>query len=329
MAETPDMEAVIAKIKKLLALGQNNDNEHQAAAAMAKVQELLEAYNLDMSALGSSGKGAQRSDTTKKGGLYSWQRKLWEAVATLNFCYYVSLKGLQKGAVYEHRLIGSHANVVATEVMAKYLQETIERLAQRWAKDTGYSSVFVREAIAYREGMSARIVDRLHERRYAVLEEERQREEERKREEARTGVAPNSTALTLVSVISTEADFNNDYLQGWEMGTTAKNRHERELRQKAWEAANAEKQRKWDEWAKAHPEEAARIKAQLEAENKAWWEKYRMKKGKSRSQGVARERRLTAEEQRMRLGAYHEGHARGGSVSIDQQIDKANTARIG
>ena len=165
MAETPDMEAVIAKIKKLLALGQNNDNEHQAAAAMAKVQELLEAYNLDMSALGSSGKGAQRSDTTKKGGLYSWQRKLWEAVATLNFCYYVSLKGLQKGAVYEHRLIGSHANVVATEVMAKYLQETIERLAQRWAKDTGYSSVFVREAIAYREGMSARIVDRLHERR--------------------------------------------------------------------------------------------------------------------------------------------------------------------
>lgn len=331
MSDQTDMGSVIRKIEKLLALGQNNDNEHQAAMAMAKVQAMLEEYNLDMSVLGKSGKGTHqaRKEQTGKGGLYSWQRKLWQAVAELNFCHYLSIKGLAKGSVYEHRLIGSHVNVISTEVMAKYLQQTVERLAQQWAKDNLYKSVFVREAIAYREGMAARVVQKLVDRRYERLNEERAKEEQRKRDEAASGIVTGN-AMTLVQVISTEADFNNDYLNGWELGTTAQNRHDYDIRSKAamakYEAEQAEKRRIWEAWAKANPQAAARQVAEAlrkkQAEEDAWRKKYHNKVYKERY------RKPTPEEERAGLGSYHEGYRKGADVGIDTQVDQTAHKRI-
>ena len=45
--ETPNT-TVIAKIQKLLALGRRGGTEQEADAAMAKAQELLAKYNLDL-----------------------------------------------------------------------------------------------------------------------------------------------------------------------------------------------------------------------------------------------------------------------------------------
>jgi hypothetical protein len=314
------MEAIIRRIEKLLALASNNPNEEEAASALAKAQALLEEHNLDMANLGSSGKGAQRKDTTKNGGLYKWQRSLWQAVSELNFCYYLSIKGLARGSVYEHRIIGSHANVVATEVMAKYLQETVERLAQRWAKDNFYRSVFVREAIAYREGMSQRICERLRTRRDEIVNEEKRKAEERKREQARHAAEPGTTALTILDVISTEADFNNDYLNGWELGTTARNRAKREAEHAAWREQwekERAKQRAWDE---ANPEEAARRRKKEQEELERWRRKE--ERNRRRRKGTERYRKPTAEEERMGLGSYHEGRRKGEEVNLDQQVDR-------
>lgn len=319
--ETVD-ERIIEKIRKLAALANNNDNEHQASAAAAKMQELLEQYNLDMAVLGSSGKGAQRSDTKKTGGLYSWQRRLWKEVATLNFCHYFSIRGLEKGSVYEHRLVGSHANVIATEVMAKYLQDTVEKLAQRWAKENFYKSVFVREAIAYREGMAARIGERLDQRRREMVTKARQEAEERKRDEARTGIVTGN-ALTIVDVISSEEDFNNDYLQGWDMGTTARNRHEADLRYKKWKADNEARE------AAKTPEQKAR-EAEERKRQMAKWAAEDAKRAKRRNKTPPkpRYRRPTAEEERMGLGSYYEGRAKGNEVGIDQQVDRTENRRL-
>lgn len=330
MENPNDMTAVIAKIEKLLALGQNNDNEHQAEAAMAKVMAMLEAHNLDMSQIGTSGKGHQgaaRKDQTGKGGLYGWQRKLWKGVAELNFCHYLSIKGLAKGSVYEHRLIGSHANVVSTEIMAKYLQATIERLAQGWAKDRGYHSVFVRDAIAYREGMADRVVDKLSERRYKVLQEERVREEERKKADAAKGVVTGN-AMTLVQIISTEADFNNDYLNGYELGTTARDRHEADIRYKTYQAEQAKKRAEWDAFKAAHPERAAKMIADelaKKAAEQAKWDKKHRKVAKPYRE---RYRKPTSEEARRNLPAFDHGYHDGGQVGIDTQVDTRNNRRL-
>lgn len=326
--EDKKLEGVIRKIEALL--NTNGCTEAEAQARTEKAQELLEAYNLDMAILGQSGKGAQRKDTKRQGGLYSWQRKLWQAVAELNFCYYMSIRGLARGSVYEHRLIGSHGNVIATEKMAGYLQDTVERLAQQWAKENYYKSVFVREAIAYREGMAQRLSERLKARRDEIVAEERRKEEERKREQQRTNADTGGTALTILDVISTEADFNNDYLNHWELGTTARNRVEAEARRAAAMREWEEARRKQAEWDALHPEEAAARKAKEAALVEAWL-KEQSKKEAARQRRVnktppkPRYRRETAEEQRAGMSSYREGRAKGDTVGIDTQAEDKRT----
>jgi len=319
------VEAIIRKIEALL--NTNGCSEAEAEARMAKAQEMLAKYNLDMAEIGKSGKDNQRTDANKKGGLYSWQRKLWKGVAELNFCYYSSIKGLARGAVYEHRVIGSHANVIATDVMARYLQGAIEKLAQQWAKDNLYKSVFVREAIAYREGMASRISERLWDRRDQIVAEERRKAEQRKQEAARNAVDPGTTALTILDVISTESDFNTDYLNGWELGTTARNRAAAEARSAAWHREYAEKARAQAEWDKANPEAAAARKKAEDEELAKWVEENRKReaarqKRANKTSPKPRYRKMTAEEQRANLDSFWEGRSKGNEVGIDTQIDE-------
>lgn len=329
---TPDNnEAIISRIQKLLALAANNSNEAEASAAAAKAAEMLERYNLDVSAIGRTATGRPRKDQKQKGGLYGWQRKLWQSVAELNFCTYWSIKGLSAGSTYEHRILGSHANVVVTENMADYLQKAIERLAQAWAKENGHKSVFVREAIAYREGMAARIVERLAEKR---AEKVREAKEQRERNEAAAkhpAYAGGSNALTILDVQEDEADLNEDYLHGLEPGTTSARRREREARQAAATAEWNRKAQERAEWALANPEEAARQKAKIDAENAEWLKNYYAKaeknakrRARNGSSSGPRSRKATPEEERQALGSYWEGRDKGNDVGLDDQITKRN-----
>lgn len=321
--------AIIAKVEKLLALAKGNANEHEAQTATAKAMELLAAYNLDMAQIGTSGKGNQRSDTRLKGGLYGWQRDLWKAVSELNFCLYRSIRGLQKGAVYEHRVIGSHVNVVSTKAMADYLQQTVERLAQQWAKDRGYPSVFVKEAIAYREGMAERLCDRLWD-----LRRDRMREDEAVKEQARkdaraTGAAP-GMALVLADVAQTEQDLNQDLLHGYEPGTTARHRAEWEHRQVA---ARQEADRLLQERDAAEAADPALRDTRLAAEKaEAEYREKLEEAARKREERNARRRKgdgfryrqETPREARARTSEYESGYRKGADIGLDKQIDRGN-----
>jgi hypothetical protein len=304
-------EKLIKKIEALL--NTKGCTEAEAQSRVAKAQELLEKYNLDLAMVGQN--KTARKDNTRKGGLYSWQRNLWKAVAELNFCHYLSIKGLERGSTYQHRIIGSHANVVQTEHMAQYLQDTVERLAQEWAKANFYKSVFVREAIAYREGITNRLSERLRDRRETIVAEARKAEQERKQAQARTNADPGTTALTILDVISSEADFNNDYLNNWELGTTARNRAESEARSKAWS------EEFWRRENAKSPEQKAK-----EAEELAKWVAEQNKKAEKRQRRInktppkPRYRKATPEEERAGMGSYYEGRAKGNEVGIDDQV---------
>src|SRR5690606_24873866 len=142
------------------------------------------------------------------------------AVADLNMCRYWSIKGLTRGSKYEHRVLGSRVNVTSTRIMAEYLQGAVDRMAKQWAKDHHYN-FFARESLAYKEGVSRRLVERLREeRRQRILADEIKAREARAAA-SHPSAAP-GTALVLVNVIATEQDLNNDYLNGWEPGTTAR-----------------------------------------------------------------------------------------------------------
>lgn len=327
MTEQPN-EAIARKIAALL--NTSGRTEEEAALCIAKAQELLEKYNLSQADLGHAKAGAHgntRKDNKKKGGLYKWQRTLWEDVAKLNFCYYTAIKGLERGAKYEHRIIGSSVNVLSTEQMAQYLQDTIERIAQTWAKERGYRSVFVREAIAYREGMAHRLSERLK-----VLRDERIAEQERKKQEEgmrsrHPGAAPSSTALTIVEHSRNEEGLNLDHLYGYEPGTHAARWAEEEARM-AKIRADAEKRRQERlQWEKDNPEEAAAQKAKEDA----YWEKYFEEAAKREERNAKRrkgssyyDRKDTPEEARAKMHQFREGMQRAEDIGLDQQIDKAN-----
>lgn len=311
-----EQESVIAKVQKLLALARGNTNENEAQAATSKAMELLAAYNLDMAVLNKPGASpSARKDQKRAGGLYSWQRDLWLAVAELNFCKYFFVRGLSKGSKYEHQIIGRAENVLATELMAEYLQDTIERLTVEYGKMAfPGQSRFIRELIAYREGMAHRLQDRLLTERWRRITEER-----KKRDEAATRHSHGGTALVLADVIQTEEDLNNDYIYGYEPGTTARRRAEYQARQAAAKAAADELLRKQDEWDKAHPREAALRKAK-EAEEYAAKQRRWAAEDEKRSRQPARTRRLTSREERMQSHEFYAGHDKGGEIGLDQQL---------
>lgn len=329
---TPEQLKIVERVQKLLALAGNNPNEAEAESATQKAMDLLSAYNLSMHSVGShktASVDGKRNDKKRKGGLYGWQRKLWENTAKLNFCLYEAHKGLQAGSQYEHRLIGSEVNVISTEVMAEYLQQAVERMAQAWAKQNGYKSVFVREAIAYREGMAASISRRLNELREQRLAEDR----------AKQSGDGNGTALVLADVLHAEEDFNNDYLYGYEPGTHARRRAEQKARQAAAMAEYNERMAEHERKLKEDPDYAAAM-AQQRAESEKYWEELDRKSDAKRK---ARERRrqqnagkpgydedgykiqyrqMTAEEHRQSLSSFHEGKRDGEKVSLNKQVDE-------
>jgi hypothetical protein len=173
---------------------------------------LLEAYNLDMATVNQQAKTFDaREDVKMGGGLYKWQRALWYATATLNFCRYSYIQGNKAGGTYEHQLIGSKANVIGARVMAEYLEGVTERLARRWVKENRPGkSVFIKEAIAYREGLAGRLTNRLWTKRWEHLAAEKERIAQERARNLSAGIDTRN-AVVLQDVINTEEDLNADF----------------------------------------------------------------------------------------------------------------------
>lgn len=319
--------SIINKVEKLLRLASNNPNEAEAASAAEKAQELLAAYNLDMVSVERHAPQASggRQDRRLAGGLYKWQRELWEHVAKLNFCLYFTQKGTIKGARYEHRVVGRTVNIVSTRVMAEYLETTIERLAREFAAEE-MVNIFAKPAVAFREGCAARIGERLQQRR-----REQKREAEKAAAEKAAARAnhtshscatPEEQALTIVDVERSEYDDNQELLHpGWkadlERGRLA--RLAREERQRLALAAA-------EQWALEHPEEAAAQAKKDQEANAKWHREYerRERRNKKRRKGTGGGYRAWEP----RHESYYVGYDRGDKVSLDQQVEAKSKKRI-
>jgi Protein of unknown function (DUF2786) len=141
------MERIAERIRKLLALANNNPSETEAAIALERASALMAQHNLTMAQVDARGSGEERIEE-KHNAAYrgqTWARTIWGAVSELNFCmwYYRSstrgerLEATDDGGsiriareVDEHTIIGTRANVEATKAMVEYLIGTIERLAR-------------------------------------------------------------------------------------------------------------------------------------------------------------------------------------------------------
>ena len=323
---TTEVQAIVAKVEKLLRLAAKNPNEAEAASATAKAQELLAAYNLDMAAVErNSGDTGKRAEENLAGGRFEWERDLWKAVAELNFCLYWNqivfiqtalgqkvrwkagkqVRGIEQ---HQHRLVGRTVNVASTKAMASYLEGVADRLTRERctkAKESPRS----RWAMSFREGISMRIEEKIYERRRELLDEDvrKRRDAEAAARTAEAAGVSTSTAITISSYVQSEWDANVDFVYG--EGASATWAAER--------AAKAAAERRADEeytaWAAAHPKEAARENARREKE----------------AERLARRER-TASGRRFKgdINAFYAGYAEGDSVSLDMQTEGRKTAGL-
>ena len=327
----------VDKIEKLMRLAGSNPNEQEAASALAKAQELLLAYNLDMAVVEqAAGQSGKRVDEQVSGGMHRYQRELWRHIAELNFCmYWTQKERVKEGSrqakmkrrwTHEHRLVGRTINVTQTRNMATYINGTIERLCRERLGGDG-KQFFSRDAVAYREGIADRVIEKIEERREDFIKKERKEAAEAARKAAAAGVSL-STAMTVAGLQEIEDDGNYDFIHG--DGAAARKRAAdaewaagRAKRRQAQAEANARAEKEYAEWAAAHPEEAAAERKKEAARQRA--ADRRAANGGGRGRYRFRE---TAADHRRGSGEYHAGYKAGEGVGIDPQTEGGSRKAI-
>lgn len=309
---TDDLTKVMERIEKLLRTAEGQANEHESAVALQLAQRMADAHNIDIAGVSTTGKADARQDDVFPGGLYPYQRTLYEAIAKLNHCLYWSRKGLQRGEKYRHRVVGSKVNVLLTKQMAEYLQSTVERITRSEYCHGIPQQYFTKDAHLFREDMVDRIVMKVNEQRDADMREAKRR----KAEEAARSNHPASAGNALVlidDVAERERIANYDFMYG--EGAWAKRMAEQAEREERQRKAAEE----YEQWKRDHPEEwAAQQKAA--AERLAQYYKEEERKARRRK-GRVTSYRPSREDEKYYSRAYNEGSRRGAEVSLSRQVE--------
>ena len=323
--DTDKLETVAAKIKKLLALGKS-PNEHEAAAAIAKAQELCATYNLNMAQVEASGKAPQTTEDTgqkrtktamKSKAMYKWQQRLAHYVADVNFCmHFIQESGEWRGGRYvktpTHVFIGREASVVTAQLMYEYLCQAIERLVPI----ANNAERLSRSAMSWKEGCADRLCERLLNQKADTIR--------RQEESVRAAQASGGTGLVLASqYAASEDDLNRDFLYGYEPGTIARQRAESDARWAALREARANAVQ-----APVEPQPVLTPKEQAAQERQRAKDEERQRKEHQRWQERenARQERENARQERENArkdwAAYHAGARAGSNIGLDAQVGK-------
>lgn len=331
---SPAVLKEIETIQKLLNHAAKAGTPEEAASFAAKAQEKLVAINMTAEMVGrETTKDGRREQAAVDGGFYSFQRRLWRAVAELNFCVYWAqqYRVVGKRQIYEkywdeergqerrrgvgqetrpyyktrHVVVGRLVNVRSTIAMATYLNQAIERLLNERLPDD--ETRVSRWACSWREGAAMTVADKLRERRAIVLDEEEARE--RAAIDLALNGASTSTALSIARYSKTEREANDDFIHG--EGFSARRAAERA------EAARirAEEEAAYAAWAAANPEEAREKEKERQE---------RVEKARKRDRS-----KINAAWRNTDWGAYKAGRSAGEKIGLDAQVDNGDRTKVG
>ena len=153
-----EMNKIIDKIKKLMALGQS-PSEAEASSAITKAHNLLKEYNLQMADLKEK-EEVDEFTYLEGSALRSWKILLLAQIAKVNFCFAYRSKtypGWGGHSVSKLQLIGKNHNIEVCKMMIEYLFDAIERLSKL---QNGKGKSFV---ASYKIGISDNLIRRLQE----------------------------------------------------------------------------------------------------------------------------------------------------------------------
>jgi hypothetical protein len=320
-------DSVVRKIQLLLNMAARAEgNEAEAAAAMAKAQDMLAKYNLDMAtvqdAVVAGGTNASATDVKrekvegKRNATYMWTQRLVRAIAEANYCVYwaadvrvVNEKSGRVRWIKRHRVLGRIDNTTVVLMMTDYLYGTIMRLLP-YDKSTWLSS----EALMWCDGCVDRLIERINAKA----------QEMRTPDYATQGEQGYCTALAISTMAEKERIANYDAVNG--EGAWAK----KLARDAAYEAGRAERVARWALEAKeSEAREAARLLAETPVD-RARRERLEAAAQKKSDKWSARywarqEKAAQREAAKLSSAAYRSGRAKGGAIGLDTQLSTTKT----
>jgi hypothetical protein len=158
-------EKLIDKIRKLRAKARGTNNEAEAAAFAAKVQELLAEHGLSETALGSDKTEEESIGRTdhKFSGSPARQVML-RAVCKFYMC--IAIRNTSGPWI----IVGKPTNVMVAIDMFEYLLSTVVRMSNTYARENPGGN-----KIDWRRGCMSRLAERLDKLRRAELEKKQER----------------------------------------------------------------------------------------------------------------------------------------------------------
>jgi hypothetical protein len=151
MNKIADKDTIAKKVRKILALANNNS---KAASAAAMAAALLAEHNLTMERIEEG--SAEDTRISDEFETRNWCREMRHALAELNFCFCAYKTG--KRGHDSVTIIGTQANVETTKVMLEYLVQTGIRLSKEQCKTD-------LDRQHFRKGFSDRVAKRLDDLR--------------------------------------------------------------------------------------------------------------------------------------------------------------------
>lgn len=197
------MEAIIEKIKKLLALSERNNSPHEAATAAARAQALMMEHKLEVSDLKDVPvEEVEQAVFLEEGkNLVNWRANLMWGLARNNFCEMITSKAPRNGEwVRCYKIIGRKSDSDAVQYLFCYFVSEINRLAAEAAvKETEYMAKEEKRLwtpgkswfMSFRLGAAQEIADRLDAKRAET--------ENTFKASAEKGLAKASTALVVLN----------------------------------------------------------------------------------------------------------------------------------
>lgn len=177
------MEDVIEKVKKLLAHGNGNVSEAEAASYIEKAHSILEQHNLTIEDISTGDDDARTIDYghLADDDYYSspWKETIYAAAAAYAFCSYVRGSRMIRARRSEklkritvHIIIGRRANAMVARQMSEYLFQVVERLGKETEKkqkrkDPDRARSY---AASFKRGCGFRLAQRLRELRLGSME---------------------------------------------------------------------------------------------------------------------------------------------------------------
>ncbi len=321
--ENTNIDKVLARAAKLMAVQENRgSSEAEATVAAEHLQRLLQEHNLTLSQIEQhSAEGDVQSKRVKDdvkmaaSKRMAWRLALLKGIAQNNFCLAV-----QSGPYTTPKrtmIVGREVNVNVTKMTYDYLAEAFIRAA----KEAGFpiwTKAVKREFGYFMDGAVSRVIERLDQRRREAEAESRNQP-----------VSGNGShqELVLSDVYGSEADLNNDALNGFPAGTTATRRRESAEKETRISAEIKRLEETGVPWINAWY--LARGYSEEQAAEWARQYKRQSQRGGRGGRASGFSRRNEAEYRKVNSTAYKSGRSTGSSIGLDSQVGGGNPRRIG